>query len=75
MLKYTHEGGEIKMELSTCTDTKLETSDGRCMKICIYDNGIGLNKTKTEKIFDRFYQGDNSRNIGIQGTGIGLNLL
>ncbi len=72
--KYTHEGGDIKIELSTCIDTKLETSDGRCMKICIYDNGIGLNKTKTEKIFDRFYQGDNSRNIGIQGTGIGLNL-
>jgi len=72
--KYTHEGGDIKIVLSTDVDTKLHTSDGRCMKICIYDNGIGLNKTKTEKIFDRFYQGDNSRNIGIQGTGIGLNL-
>jgi ligand-binding sensor domain-containing protein/DNA-binding response OmpR family regulator len=72
--KYTHEGGNIKMTLTTGQDTNMTNVMRHYMEINIIDSGIGLQGTKTDKIFDRFYQGDNSRNIGIQGTGIGLNL-
>lgn len=72
--KYTHEGGEICVTLTTNTNANADGAMKYYMEIKITDSGIGLQGTKTDKIFDRFYQGDNSRNIGIQGTGIGLNL-
>lgn len=72
--KYTHNGGNIRMTIST-TSNGMKTNKEVCyMEISIIDSGIGLHGARIDKIFDRFYQGDNSRNIGIQGTGIGLNL-
>ncbi len=40
--------------------------------ITIVDNGIGLNEEETTRIFDRFYQADNSKLQHSEGTGIGL---
>lgn len=37
----------------------------------IRDNGAGIDKNDTNKIFDRFYRGDSAR-TGTQGTGLGL---
>jgi DNA-binding response OmpR family regulator len=36
--------------------------------------GIGLKEEKTDRLFERFYQGNNSSGLHIEGTGIGLNL-
>ena len=38
------------------------------------DTGTGLDNDSLKHIFDRFYQGGNSRRLHIDGTGIGLNL-
>ncbi len=38
----------------------------------ISDNGVGIKKDMLEKIFDPFFQGDNSRNTN--GAGLGLTL-
>jgi len=63
--KYTFDGGEINVEVgATPTDVVIK----------VRDNGIGLNEDKPERLFDRFYQGSNSRDLHLDGTGIGLNL-
>jgi signal transduction histidine kinase/ligand-binding sensor domain-containing protein/DNA-binding response OmpR family regulator len=72
--KYTPEGGEIEVLLSTGIDKKGRRALGPFMEIDIVDSGMGLEGTKTDKIFERFYQGDNARSTGNMGTGIGLNL-
>jgi signal transduction histidine kinase len=40
----------------------------------VEDNGIGIDVTEQENIFDRFYQVDASLTRRVQGAGIGLNI-
>ena len=63
--KYTFDGGEINIEL---------VEEEKQIVIKVRDNGIGLDEDKPERLFDRFYQGSNSRDLHLDGTGIGLNL-
>ena len=63
--KYTFDGGEINVEIA---------EEEKTVNIKVRDNGIGLNEDKPERLFDRFYQGSNSRDLHLDGTGIGLNL-
>ena len=65
--KYTHDGGEIKVRLSQPAEKSVAVIE-------VTDNGIGFEDDKTEVFFNRFYQGKNSRDLHINGTGIGLNL-
>ncbi|MFK7780228.1 MAG: HAMP domain-containing sensor histidine kinase [Candidatus Gracilibacteria bacterium] len=59
-IKYGNVGGKI--------DIILEKD-----KLIINDNGIGINKENLNKIFDRFFIIEKSRNI--EGHGIGLSLV
>ncbi len=63
--KYSYDGGKIEIRLS---------ADGQQATIEVIDNGIGVDSESLRHIFDRFYQGNNSRRMHINGTGIGLNL-
>ena len=63
--KYTPDGGEVKVSLQE-TENQIE--------IQVADNGIGFKNEKPERLFERFYQGRNAEDIGMHGTGIGLNL-
>lgn len=40
----------------------------------VWDDGLAIESDKMEKIFQRFYQADNTTNYNIPGSGIGLNL-
>ena len=63
--KYSFDGGTIDINLSTKDEqAQLE----------VIDNGVGLDGDNLKHIFDRFYQGGNTRHLHIDGTGIGLNL-
>jgi len=42
--------------------------------IAIEDNGIGIKKEEQEKIFERFYRTDKSRNKESGGTGLGMTI-
>ncbi len=63
--KYTFDEGEIEVRVSQ--------PDDKTAEVQVIDNGMGI-KGDVHKIFDRFYQGSTSREMHIEGTGIGLNL-
>ena len=63
--KYTPDNGEVKVVLR-----ELEKS----VELSVIDDGMGIKEENPDRLFDRFYQGRNRTNLGIQGTGIGLNL-
>ncbi len=44
-------------------------------KIMIQDFGIGIPKNEQEKIFEKFYRTDKSRNKNSGGTGLGMSIL
>ncbi|HYG38574.1 MAG TPA: response regulator [Cytophagales bacterium] len=62
--KFTPEHGEIKVDL---TIGKPENQ----IAIFVTDNGIGIEKEKINKIFDRYYQIESSVSLH-KGTGLGL---
>jgi heavy metal sensor kinase len=60
-IKFTHSGGSVIMSL--------EKDDDRAV-ITIQDTGIGIPEPDRQRIFDRFYRCDQSRNT--PGNGLGL---
>ena len=62
-LKYGKPDGNIWIETNT---------DRRKITISIKDDGIGIHKADMDRIFERFYRADKSRNNKIKGTGLGL---
>jgi two-component system OmpR family sensor kinase len=50
---------------------KLEESSGKA-RICVVDHGEGIPEPYREKVFDRFFRADNSRNRETGGSGLGL---
>ena len=63
--KYTYDGGEVKVKLRELDHD---------VEIQVIDSGMGIKDEDKDRLFDRFYQGRNSASLGMQGTGIGLNL-
>ncbi|MCR6513973.1 HAMP domain-containing histidine kinase [Clostridium sp. LY3-2] len=63
-IEYTRPNGYINLDV---IETKLQT------KIIIEDNGIGIEKENINKIFNRFYKGDN-KEVNPKSIGIGLYL-
>jgi len=66
-IKFT-ERGEVRVSAK-----KLPI--GECIAICIQDSGIGIAPEIQERIFDAFYQGDNSITRRYGGTGLGLSIV
>jgi len=62
-LKYSNEGGLIRLSLS---------QKGRSVTITVYNTGAGIAPDHLEKIFDRFYREDVSHNSEVAGNGLGL---
>ena len=62
-IKYTPEKGKI-----TISSIRVE----HYLEVVIQDTGIGISEGDQEKIFDRFYRSDESRNKSSGGIGLGL---
>ncbi|MFD2444345.1 ATP-binding protein [Bacillus sp. CGMCC 1.16607] len=65
-MKYNVEYGSIDITL-----TKLDDY----VEIVFKDSGIGIDSSEKERIYDRFYRADPSRNKLIEGTGLGLSIV
>ena len=63
-IKFSPEGGTIKVTLGTTGEKAVVT---------ISDEGTGMDGDVRNRIFDKFYQGDQSRST--EGNGLGLSLV
>lgn len=72
--KYTPDGGEIAVYLSTGVNKRESGALRNYAEIMIMDTGQGIDEGKLEKIFERFYQASEDLASAPIGFGIGLNL-
>jgi len=83
-LQFTPEGGRIDLRITTDnlqlgskgkeTENRSQSGSGS-ITIQISDTGSGIPTEELDRIFDRFYQVDNSLTRQGEGTGIGLALV
>ncbi len=62
-LKYSKENGTVRVRLS---------NDNGKIRFSVYNTGTGLKESEKEKVFERFYRSDASRNRATGGYGLGL---
>lgn len=64
-IKYTPEGGHIRVLLEALGDT---------VQLEITDNGFGIPEENQAKLFQPFYRAKTQETSNIEGTGLGLHL-
>ena len=65
-IKYTDEGGNIKISLKNNGDKATFT---------VKDNGCGIENKYLNRIFERFFRVKNEKYLKVQGTGLGLTIV
>ena len=70
--KFTPENGQVNVELNLIKSAS--DRDKKQLEIKVHDTGIGIEPTKHQLIFDRFYQNEVPSFIINQGSGIGLSI-
>lgn len=65
-IKYTDDGGEIKIILKNNKDKAIFT---------VKDNGFGIESKYLNRIFERFFRVKNEKYLKVQGTGLGLTIV
>lgn len=64
---YTPSGGKVLIRASTIAPDFVQ--------IDIQDNGIGIPPEEHERVFERFYRGENPLVLATAGTGLGLSIV
>ncbi len=64
-IKFAPQGGRVEVRYYT---------RGNSLVFCVSDNGPGISHGEKEKIFQKFHQADNDRNVKKQGWGLGLSI-
>ncbi|MGM0883583.1 MAG: sensor histidine kinase [Bacillota bacterium] len=64
-MKFSPDGGKIFFSL---------TEQEGFAAVRITDSGIGISEADRERVFERFYQGDVSRDRSQGGSGLGLSI-
>lgn len=65
-IKFTPEGGTIRVEVRP---------RGETVDVLIADTGIGIAEEDRQRIFERFYKADKSRDRSNSGSGLGLSIV
>lgn len=64
-IKFAPQGGHVEVRYYVLGDK---------LRFCVSDNGPGLSHGEKDKIFQKFHQADNDRNVKKQGWGLGLSI-
>lgn len=65
-IKFSPVGGTISLCMTVCPNN---------WSVSISDQGIGISKENQERLFERFYMVDDSRNADLKGNGLGLSIV
>jgi signal transduction histidine kinase len=65
---YTPENGSIEVHLRS------QKKRGE-VQVDVIDNGIGIAAADQERVFDRFYRGEDPLVLATPGTGLGLSIV
>lgn len=65
-IKYTDDGGEVKIILKNNKDKAIFT---------VKDNGCGIESKYLNRIFERFFRVKKEKYLKVQGTGLGLTIV
>jgi signal transduction histidine kinase len=65
-VKYTPPHGKVRLQLSL---------NDKSVRIVVSDTGIGISPESMDRIFEEFYRGKNAKEMGQEGTGLGLSLV
>lgn len=65
-VKYNVEGGDIYVHI--------KQSSEKMMNITVSDTGIGIPEEKQNRVFERFFRAEESRNKNTGGSGLGLSI-
>ena len=65
-IQYTQQGGSVDVEL---------TAVGRLATLRVVDTGVGIPAELTDRVFDRFFRVEASRNRASGGAGLGLSIV
>ncbi|MBN1388366.1 MAG: HAMP domain-containing histidine kinase, partial [Bacteroidales bacterium] len=65
-IKFSGDSRQIDISIST---------EGEEVLFSVKDYGVGISAREKEKIFERFYRGDETQKRGIKGSGIGLTIV
>ncbi|MDR1573753.1 MAG: PAS domain-containing protein [Clostridiales Family XIII bacterium] len=65
-VKYSADGGTVRVSVKN-------TPDGILLSVA--DTGIGIPREEQERVFERFYRAEKSRNKAAGGTGLGLSIV
>ncbi len=75
-LKYTPDGGTIRLRVNTLQDCPGQSAGGRgCVKVDVEDSGVGIPKDDLGKLFSKFFQAQNVPLVNEKGSGLGLALV
>jgi two-component system, NarL family, sensor histidine kinase BarA len=83
-IKFTPQGGRVQLsvrlakELAHSPDgggVVLGTGQRTVLELRVADSGIGIPEEQRERVFDAFYQVDNSATREIGGSGLGLSIV
>jgi signal transduction histidine kinase/DNA-binding response OmpR family regulator len=65
--KFTGKGGKIDLSIGSSQDLNV--------RIIVADTGVGMSPQVQEKIFERFFQAEDTGHVLNQGSGIGLSIV
>ena len=68
-IQHTPEGGQLEVCL-----VPEARNGGEFLTIQVVDTGMGITPDTQPHIFERFYRGERTRELGIQGAGLGLSI-
>ena len=65
-VKYTPPRGKVRLQLGL---------DPHTLRLVVSDTGIGISPESMPRIFEEFYRAKNAKEMGQEGTGLGLSLV